>query len=155
MRLKRNVYLQQRASFHWPIFHLTDCFGSSCERGLSSYLFQSIFFATLFIHSVLEFFPPQIFPTFLSANVLGVEDALVLSGLAVCILHIASSQRLESSKQNNEHRSGLSSECQDCLVLGSRQNVRGTSPTSAEKTGGQTGGQCAKLGIHAIIHNCH
>lgn len=127
--------------------HFT-CFDFGCD-GLSSYLFQSILFATLFIHTVLEFIYffifCQLFSTVLSANLLGVEDDLVLSGPAVCILHIASSQSLESSKQNSEHRSGLSSECQDCLVFGSPQNISETSPTSTEKTGGQAGGQCTKL----------
>lgn len=46
--------------------------------------------------------------------------------LAVCVLHIACSQRLRRSEQNNNHKSGLSAECQDCLVVGSLQRTRGT-----------------------------
>lgn len=46
--------------------------------------------------------------------------------LAVCVLHIACSQRLRRSEQNNNHKSGLSAECQDCLVVGSLQHTRGT-----------------------------
>ncbi|KAI4806056.1 hypothetical protein KUCAC02_010647, partial [Chaenocephalus aceratus] len=44
--------------------------------------------------------------------------------LAVCVLHIACSQRLRRSEQNNNHKSGLSAECQDCLVVGSLQHTR-------------------------------
>lgn len=46
--------------------------------------------------------------------------------LAVCVLHIACSQRLRGSEQNNNHKFGLSAECQDCLVVGSLQHTRGT-----------------------------
>lgn len=45
--------------------------------------------------------------------------------LAICVLHIACSQRLRRSVQNNNHKSGLSAECQDCLVVGSLQRTRG------------------------------
>lgn len=45
---------------------------------------------------------------------------------AGCVLHIACSQRLRRSEQNNNHKSGLSAECQDCLVVGSLQHTRGT-----------------------------
>lgn len=46
--------------------------------------------------------------------------------LAVCVLHIACSQRPRRSEQNNNHKSGLSAECQDCLVVGSLQHTRAT-----------------------------
>lgn len=46
--------------------------------------------------------------------------------LAVCVLHIACSQRLRGSEQNNNRKFGLSAECQDCLVVGSLQHTRGT-----------------------------
>lgn len=46
--------------------------------------------------------------------------------LAVCVLHIACSQRLRRSEQNNNHKSGLSAECQDCLVVGSLQHTGAT-----------------------------
>lgn len=45
--------------------------------------------------------------------------------LAVCVLHIACSQRLRRSEQNNNHKFGLSTECQDCLVVGNLQHTRG------------------------------
>lgn len=44
--------------------------------------------------------------------------------LAVCVLHIACSQRLRRSVQNNNHKSGLSAGCQDRLVVGSLQHTR-------------------------------
>lgn len=60
--------------------------------------------------------PPSSSTLFCPANVLGVENDLVWSGWAVWILHIASSQWLGSSKQNNKQKSSLSSDCQGCLV---------------------------------------
>lgn len=46
--------------------------------------------------------------------------------LAVCALHIACSQRLGSSEQNNNHKSGLSAECQGLFSGNIRQHTRGT-----------------------------
>lgn len=62
---------------------------------LSSYLFQSILFASLSIHLFKKknIYKHRFFPSSFLLMSLEVEDELVLSALAVCILHIASSQR--------------------------------------------------------------
>lgn len=115
MRLKRNADSQWKASFHWTIFHLMDCFSFSYDA-LSSYLFHSILSAPLSIHLFLK--KHKFSPIILPVNVLGG------GGRASC-LYSAYSLQPKTEKREAKQRPGPagSSAYRDCLVLGSPQNI--------------------------------
>lgn len=116
------------------ICHLTDCLSIQLETPVLVLplpppvlpLFFLFFFWAVFDLTLPTGSFPLMYPKWRAAFAIVSVEPRCGNRLAVCVLHIACSQRLRGSEQNNNHKFGLSAECQGCLVVGSLQHTRGT-----------------------------